>query len=201
MGPVAMLGGKEEKPVSTYKGSLSVLDKNRIAVADHGMETVTTFQLDNGARGKLVRKLKTKAACKATELDAYWHEGDKVTDKCKDSIEKAYGALMGSTMVAGAKNNLALLRGDRLGELGVLDAKTLEEKKAIKLPWCSAEGGGDGGGAGGGGEAKESEKAGGAKPEAAPAAEEAKPSSSKASGKKAKAAPKADSADPQEGGQ
>ena len=29
-----------------------------------------------------------------------------------------------------------VLRGPRLGELGVLDAKSLDEKKAIKLPWC-----------------------------------------------------------------
>jgi hypothetical protein len=141
LGPVTPLGGKDDKPVSTYKGSLSVLDKNRIAVADHGTETLTTYQLDNGARGKVVRKLKSKPSCKPTELDAYWHEGDKVTDKCKDSIDKAYGSMMGATLVAGAKNNLALLRGERLGDLGVLDPKSLEEKKAIKLPWCSAEGG------------------------------------------------------------
>jgi hypothetical protein len=196
LGPVTMLGGKEEKPVSTYKGSLSVLDKNRIAVADHGMETVTTYQLDNGARGKLVRKLKTKPSCKPVELDAYWHEGDKVTDKCKDSIEKAYGQFMGATLVAGAKNNLALLRGDRLGDLGVLDPKTLEEKKVIKLPWCSA----DEGGGGGGDKATKNEEKEKEVPAAAEAAAPAPTGKNAPKTMKARAA-KSDTSDPQEGGQ
>ena len=43
---------------------------------------------------------------------------------------------MGATAVAGSKNFLVLLRGPRLGELAVIDSKTLAEKKAIKLPWC-----------------------------------------------------------------
>jgi hypothetical protein len=136
---VKSLGGGD-KPLTTYKGSVSILDKTRIGVSVHGMETLTTYQVDNGARAKLVRKV-PKYACKPAELDAYWHGGDKVTDKCRDSIEKASGALMGATAVAGAKNFLVLLRGPRLGELGVLDSKSLAEKKAIKLPWCEAGGG------------------------------------------------------------
>jgi len=140
MGPVTTLGGKEEKPVSTYKGSISVLDKNRVGVSEHGMETLTVFEIDSGKRSKLVRTSK-KAACKPAELDAYWHDGEKVSDKCKGSIEALSGHLVGATAVAGAKNFLVLLRGDRLGELGVLDAKTLAEKKAIKMAWCDAGGG------------------------------------------------------------
>jgi hypothetical protein len=139
VGPVMALGGKDEKPVSTYKGSISVLDENRIGVSEHGMETLTVYEIDTGKRSKLVRKEK-KPACKAAELDAYWHDGDKVSDKCKGSIEALSGHLIGATAVAGAKNFLVLLRGDRLGELGVLDAKTLAEKKAIKVQWCG-EGG------------------------------------------------------------
>ena len=80
-----------------------------------------------------------KLACKADELDAFWHDGDKVTDKCKDSVMKASGHLIGATAVTGSKNLLVLLRGDRLGELAVLDAKTLAEKKAIKMPWCTGD--------------------------------------------------------------
>jgi len=67
---------------------------------------------------------------------------------------------MGATAVAGAKNFLVLFRGDRLGELGVLDAKSLAEKKAIKMPWCS-EGGGEkteSSAEGGGDDAKDEKK-------------------------------------------
>ncbi len=141
LGPVLSLGGKEEKPLSTYKGSVSVLDKARLGVAERGMETMTVVEVADGKRSKLVRNAK-KPACKAAELDAFWHDGDKVGDKCRGSVEALSGHLMGATAVAGAKNFLVLLRGDRLGELGVLDAKTLQEKKAIKMPWCEGEGGG-----------------------------------------------------------
>jgi len=202
VGPVTNLGGgKDEKPISTYKGSVSILDKNRIGVSEHGMETLTTYQVDNGARAKLVRKLKTKPACKAAELDAYWHDGDKVTDKCKDSIEKIDGHLMGATAVAGAKSLLVLLRGSRLGELGVLDAKSLEEKKVIKLPWCSGDGGGEG------------KPSGDEKPKADKDAEEKAPAPASADPEKEKPAKdtkqkkppakadKGDSSDPQEGGE
>lgn len=141
VGPVKSLGGGD-KPLSTYKGSVSILDKTRIGVNVHGMETLTTYQVDNGARAKLVRKV-PKLSCKKAELDAFWLDGDKVTDRCKASIEKASGPLIGATAVAGAKNYLVLLRGSRLGELGVLDARSLAEKKTIKMPWCE-DGGGDG---------------------------------------------------------
>ena len=104
------------------------------------METLTIYEVDTGKRTKLVRKL-GKVACKPDELDAFWHDGDKVTDKCKDSIAKASGHLIGANAVMGSKSLLVLLRGDRLGDLAVMDAKTLAEKKAIKMPWCGAEGG------------------------------------------------------------
>ena len=99
------------------------------------METLTTYEVDTGKRAKLVRKV-GKLACKPAELDAYWANGDKVTDKCKDSVAKVSGYLMGASAIAGAKSLLVMLRGDRLGELAVMDAKTLAEKSAIKMPWC-----------------------------------------------------------------
>ena len=139
-GPINALGGKEEKPVSIYHGSFSVLDKSHVALAANGMETLTIYEVDTGKRTKLVRRV-GKLACKPAEIDAFWHDGDKVTDKCKDSIAKASGHLIGANAVMGSKSLLVLLRGDRLGELAVMDAKTLAEKKTIKMPWCEAAGG------------------------------------------------------------
>lgn len=179
LGPVLSLGGKEEKPLSTHKGSISVLDKARLGVAERGMETMTVVEVADGKRSKLVRNGK-KPACKPAEIEAFWHDADKVGDKCKGSIEALSGHLMGATAVAGAKNFLVLLRGDRLGELGVLDAKTLQEKKAIKMPWC-----GEGGG---GGETKDE-----------PKAEDAKDDAKKSTTRGAK--PAKTSSDPEEGGE
>jgi hypothetical protein len=196
VGPITMLGAKEEKPLSTYHGSFSILDKTRVAIGYHGMETLNTYDVTNGARAKLVRK-PGKLACKPAELDAFWVDGDKVTDKCKVSIEKDRGHLEGATVVAGAKNFLVLLRGPRLGELAVMDAKTLAEKSVIKMSWCGTEG------AAGGSEADKApvaEKAAAAAPPAA-----ASPPADKGAAKKKAttrgAAPAADSADPQEGGE
>ena len=141
VGPVTQLGGKDPKPVSTHGGSFSILDKNRIGVAEKGMATLTAYDVATGARAKLVRKV-PKLSCKAAEVDAFWVDGDKVTDKCRASIEKASGHLIGASVIAGARSLLVLFRGSRLGELGVLDPKTLAEKSVIKMPWCEADGGG-----------------------------------------------------------
>ena len=187
VGPVNALGGKDEKPVSTYHGSFSVLDKTHVGLAAQGMETLTIYEVDSGKRTKLVRKV-GKVACKPDELDAFWHDGDKVTDKCKDSVMKTSGHLMGATAVMGSKSLLVLLRNDRLGELAVMDAKTLAEKKAIKMPWCDKA---DGGEAKGGNAKADKDDDADEKPEAKKDEKKSPPK---------KAAPKKTS-DPEEGGQ
>jgi hypothetical protein len=150
VGQIEAIGAKEPKGISTVGGSFVVLDKTRVAIAEQGFTTVTTYEADTGKRAKLVRKV-AKAPCKAPEVEAYWKaEGDGVPAKCKDFLDKNFGHLVGADAVAGSKNLLVLLRGPRLGELAVLDAKSLAEKKAIKLPWCD-----EGDASGGGGEAEE----------------------------------------------
>ncbi|MEJ7599537.1 MAG: hypothetical protein WKG01_16640 [Kofleriaceae bacterium] len=147
VGPIQGIGGKDPKPLSTYGGSFSLLDKSRVAIAEQGFSTVTIYESDTGKRVKLVRKL-GKAPCKTAEVDAFWHDQD-VPAKCKDYMSKSFGHLVGAEAVAGSKNFLVLLRGSRAGELAVLDSKTLAEKKSIKLPWCEADGGGERGDANG----------------------------------------------------
>lgn len=135
-GPLEQIAAKDAKPLSTYGGSFVILDKNRVAVAERGYTTVTTYEVDSGKRAKLVRKIAT-APCKAAEVETYWRDGDaSLPPKCKEQLGKTFGPLIGADAVAGRTSFLVLLRGDRLGELGVLDAKTLVEKKSIKLPWC-----------------------------------------------------------------
>ncbi|HEX7703446.1 MAG TPA: hypothetical protein VF403_22050 [Kofleriaceae bacterium] len=139
-GQIMALGGKDEKPLSLRKGSFSVLDPMKIAIADHGMETFTEYEIATGKRTKSVRK-PPKLPCKPAEIEAYWADGDKVTDKCKAAIAQAEGPWVGATAVMGSKSLLFVMKGDRLGELAVVDPKTLAEtKKALKMPWC---GGGD----------------------------------------------------------
>jgi hypothetical protein len=136
VGPLVAIGSKDGKPMSTFGGSFVVLDKNRVAVAEQGFSTVTTYEIDSGKRGKLVRKV-AKAPCKADEMDAYWHSNEAaVGAKCKAALDKDYGHLVGADALAGTKNWLVVLRGARLGELAVLDSKSLAEKKVFKLAWC-----------------------------------------------------------------
>ena len=134
-GAFEAIGGKAGKPVSTFMGSFSVLDKTQVAVSEQGMSTLHVFETDTGKRSKLVRKT-PKAACKADELDAFWHGSEVTNAKCKDGLKKNFDTLIGATAVKGKTNFLVILRGERLGELAVMDAKSLAEKKSIKLPWC-----------------------------------------------------------------
>ena len=144
IGPITTLGGKGNEPVSIVKGSFSVIDPSHVALADHGMETLTTYEVATGKRIKAVRK-QGKLPCKPAEIETYWKGGDKVTDKCRTALDKSSGPLVGATAVMGSSNLLVVLRGERLGDLAVMNPTSLtESKKAFHLPWCTA--GGDAGG-------------------------------------------------------
>lgn len=141
VGSIEPIGGKPGTPVSTYGGSFVILDKERVGVAERGYTTMTTYEVATGKRGKLVRKV-GKPTCKPAELEAYWmDQDDQVGEKCKKFMAQNFEHLVGADAVAGSKNLLVLLRGPRLGELAVLDAKLLVEKKSIPLPWCESGGG------------------------------------------------------------
>lgn len=143
VGPIESLGTKDKAPVSTKNGSFMLLDKGRVAVSEQGFSTVTIYESDSGKRSKLVRKLPANP-CKKDEAEAAWRDGGaSASPKCKDYVQKNFAHLVGADAVAGSKNLLVLLRGPRLGELAVIDAKTLAERKAIKMPWCDAAGGGE----------------------------------------------------------
>jgi hypothetical protein len=140
-GPLMAIGGKEEKPLSTYHGSFSILDKDHVGISEHGFTTLTSYEVSTGKRAKAVRKL-GKINCKPDELEAYWKDGDKVSDKCKGSATTQFGTLIGATAFMGSKSLVVMLRDDRLGELAVMDPKTLAEKSVIKMPWCTGDAGG-----------------------------------------------------------
>jgi hypothetical protein len=138
-GPLVPIGGKPDKPLSTLHGSFSVLDPDHVAINEHGLDALHTFEISTGSRKKAVRKV-GKPTCKPDEIDAFWHDGDKVTDKCRASMTSLYGPYLGATALMGSKSLVVMLRDSRLGELGVLDPKSLAEKKAIKMPWCEQAG-------------------------------------------------------------
>lgn len=140
-GPLVGIG-KDDKPISIHHGSFSVLDKDHIGLSEHALSTLTNYEISSGKRTKAVRKI-GKVACKPDELDAYWKDGEKVSEKCKGSAASQFAVFDGATAVMGSKSLLVMLRDDRLGELAVMDPKSLAEKKAIKMPWC--EGGAEGG--------------------------------------------------------
>jgi hypothetical protein len=130
--------GKPAKVLSTHGGSFVILDTNRVGIAEQGFSTVTTYEVDTGKRARLVRKLPA-SPCKADEAAAYWSDAmDKVGAKCKDHMTKNFAHLVGADAMAGKKNLLVVLRDARVGELAVMDAKTLVESRAIKLTWCDS---------------------------------------------------------------
>lgn len=139
-GPIDALGGKDEKPVSIMKGSFSLLDPTHIGLADHGLATLTNYEIGTGKRTKAVRK--TKLPCKPAEIENYWKDAGDVGDKCRAALDKDASVFVGASGVMGRSNLLFVLRGDRLGELAILDPHSLgESKKSLHLPWCDASGG------------------------------------------------------------
>jgi hypothetical protein len=183
VGAIEALGSKDRTQLSTRNGSFVLLDHTRVGISEQGLSSLTIYEVDSGKRTKLVRKIPA-SPCKKDELEGLWHDPSaNASAKCKDFVAKNFAHLIGADAVAGTKNLLVLLRGPRLGELAVIDAKTLAERKTIKMPWCEGGGGGGGGGNGAGDEASS----------AAPEAEKAAPAAAPA--KRAKAAPKADKGD------
>src|SRR3569623_1924084 len=49
-GPIMALGGKDEKQINIKHGSFSVLAPNKVALADHGMDTFTVYEESSGKR-------------------------------------------------------------------------------------------------------------------------------------------------------
>jgi len=135
-GAIERLGGKTKGPVSIERGSASVFGDGMIALGEDAMATLTTIEVATGKRAKLVRK-PPKTSCKSKELDTMLAgTGGKVSEKCKKDYAKQYAPLIGALLVQGKKNHLALLRGDRFGELAVIDAKTLVENRHFAAAWC-----------------------------------------------------------------
>ncbi len=128
--------GKGNAPVSMSHGSFSVLDKDRVAVAERGFSTLTIFEVASGKRSKLVRKV-SPGPCKSAQVESFFSaEPGELPAKCLTHLKKSYDHFSGTTMVAGSKNFLGALSGERVGELAVIDSKNLSEKRSIKLPWC-----------------------------------------------------------------
>lgn len=138
-GPLMSLD-KKETMLNTHGGSFIVLDDTRVAIAEKGFTTLTTFEVETGKRTKITRKV-SNGTCKGPEAEAWWLETGDLPAKCRDHMAKTFAHLIGADAVAGKTNLLVLLRGERLGDLAVLDVKNLTEKKSIKLPWCEAPGG------------------------------------------------------------
>jgi hypothetical protein len=140
-GPIEALGGKDRVALSTRNGSFVLLDRLRVGISEQGFSSLTIYEIDSGKRSKLVRKIPA-SPCKKEELDALWHDpAAAAPPRCKEFMARNYAHLVGADAVAGTKNLLVLLRGPRLGELAVIDAKTLAERKMIKMPWCDGAGG------------------------------------------------------------
>lgn len=131
--------GKGNEPVSMNHGSFFLLDKDRVAASERGLSTLTIFEVGTGKRSKLVRKV-SNGPCRSNQVDAYFSTEAPATipAKCVSHLKKTFADFDGTTMVAGSKNFLAALTGERVGELAVIDTKNLSERRAIKLPWCEA---------------------------------------------------------------
>ena len=128
----------DEKDQSILNGSFSVFDARRVAVSEPGWSALIVIDTETGKKTRIPRTV-PKSPCTAAETAGYWAGADDLSEKCNKYMVKTFDHLVGATAVAGARNLLVVLRNGRLGELGVLDAANLAEKKSIGLEWCEAE--------------------------------------------------------------
>ena len=129
----------EGKPASTVNGSLLLLDKGRIAIAEQGFLSVIVYEIEGGKRTRMTRTV-PRSPCTPGETTAFWEDDDDVTlgEKCQAYVDKTFAPMIGATGIAGAKNWLVALRGTRVGTLAIIDS-SLVEKRAIDLAWCETD--------------------------------------------------------------
>lgn len=138
VGAITAIGAKDPSPLSMKNASFVVLDKTRVGIIEPGFTALHTYEAGTGKRAKVIRKL-PKSPCKPAETAAYMN-AEEVGAKCKAFMDKNAAPFMAPDAVSGSKNLLVLLRGPRLGELAVLDAKSLTEKTSIQVAWCDETG-------------------------------------------------------------
>ncbi len=139
VGVIEQMGGKEPKPASTFGGSFVVLDQDTVGISEQGFSTLWTYDVETGKRAKIIRKV-AKSPCKPAETLSYWEgKTEGLAPKCSDYLAKTFAPYQGADLLEGARSFVVALRGARLGELAVLDKKSLAEKQAIKLTWCGDE--------------------------------------------------------------
>lgn len=136
LGPITASEDTNSPALSTLNGSFMVLDHARVAISEQGLSSLTIYEIATGKRTKVIRKVPA-SPCTRAEFAALWRDPPGAASaRCKAFVTKNYAHLIGADAVAWNGSLLVLLRGPRFGELAVLDAKTLVERKRIPLPWC-----------------------------------------------------------------
>jgi len=134
LGPVTQLGGKNPQPISIRHGGASVVDEGRIGLADGGLATLTLVEAATSRRSKAVRKVPPNP-CKPKEMAKF---GEGAKPACSKHVAEVYAPFAGVSLTALPKGDyLALLAGDRAGELVVLDGKTLTEERKVGNAYCA----------------------------------------------------------------
>lgn len=139
LGPIMAAEGPGNTVPSTRNGSFMMLDRSRVAISEQGLSSLTIYEIATGKRTKVVRKVPPSPCKNPEEIDGFMRDPSKRFEptKCESFLSKHYAHLINADAVSWNGSLLVALRGPRLGELAVLDAKTLAERQTISLPWCN----------------------------------------------------------------
>ncbi len=117
-------------------GGIAVLDAHRVALTDLGSETMAIITAKSGHRVDVALPHREHGDCTARDLEGL-RFGEQPDAACMQYLSREVIPYKGAPMVAQRDGTIVVeLLGEALGQLAILDARTMREKKRVRLPIC-----------------------------------------------------------------
>ena len=135
-------GARRQGPASRSRPQRLVLassTRTRVAIAEQGFSTLTIYEVDTGKRAQ-ARPQDAEAGppARPTSSTRSGRSGDKVTDKCKESLEQELRRTWSVPTPSPAqelRSCCCAARGSASSRV-LASARRSPRRRAIKLPWC-----------------------------------------------------------------
>ena len=128
--------GADGETFNVFQGSVSLLGAGHIALTDAGLRSMLVVPIGEG-KPRLIRRTTASAPCSKTHMERM-AEGDlTLPAACRAVVRRQFEPYFDASLVQLASGDfLVALTGPAQGELALLDARTLAEKRRIKPAKC-----------------------------------------------------------------
>lgn len=120
-------------------GGIRVLDEHRVALTDMSSEMMAIVTARSGDRVDVALPPRLRRGCSAGDLESLEEFNEPVGAACKQYLRREVIPYLGAPMIAQGDGTIVVaLHDDALGQLAILDARTMREKKRVRLPICKS---------------------------------------------------------------